>query len=258
MTKVNNIVLVPGWGINSCVWLGLLELIGSLRPDLNVQLIDFPGYAQHADSVCPSDLNDLATFCLEQAPQDAVWVGWSLGGMVAMQAALTSGTSRVRGLQLIATSAKFVASPDWQFGVDVSVFERFCNELSNDYRQALKRFLLLQAGNRHEARGVVKELHQRIIATTSPTKASLQAGLSCLAGADLRGVVDQIDVPTQVVIGKLDRVANPAGGEALARSLGGELVALHCGHAPFITHAEDVVASLLRLLADVERAECND
>ena len=102
---------------------------------------------------------------------------------------------------------------------------------------------------------MVSDLCKKIAQPHGPSQDTLQAGLACLAEADLRLGARQISVPTQVVVGRADKVANPRGGEQLARTIkNAELVMLESGHAPFITQPEQVVTALDNLISTVNEA----
>ncbi len=65
-------------------------------------------------------------------------------------------------------------------------------------------------------------------------------GLASLVGADLRGALAHVRVPTLVAVGDHDRVTPPAAAEALARALpDAELAVLEgCGHVPMLERPE--------------------
>jgi pimeloyl-ACP methyl ester carboxylesterase len=74
-------------------------------------------------------------------PEGALWLGWSLGGLFALQAALTRPD--LRGLVLAASSPRFVAAPDWPRGTPASALAGFADDLRNDYAGTIGRFLAL-------------------------------------------------------------------------------------------------------------------
>lgn len=54
----------------------------------------------------------MAEAVLQQAPDKAIWLGWSLGGLVASQIALTH-PERVQALVTVASSPCFSARDEW-------------------------------------------------------------------------------------------------------------------------------------------------
>ena len=78
---------------------------------------------------------------------------------------------------------------------------------------------------------------------------ALDAGLNILHAADIRGDAPGIDVPALVVHGGNDRIALPAAGRWLSRSLPrATLLELpDAAHLPFITHRDAVTRAILAL-----------
>src|SRR5690606_40237197 len=58
-----------------------------------------------------SDLEDAVARIADRVPR-AIWLGWSLGGLVALHAALDR-PAQVRGLAMLCATPRFVAAPDW-------------------------------------------------------------------------------------------------------------------------------------------------
>lgn len=84
-----DLVLLHGWGMNTGVWDALPS---TLSADYRLHPIELPGHGGAAFSPDWRDLPDWADAVLAQAPEQAVWLGWSLGGLVALQAALEAST----------------------------------------------------------------------------------------------------------------------------------------------------------------------
>lgn len=82
----SDLVLIHGWGMNGAVWQQVLPL---LAQDFCVHVVDLPGYGLSNQSVA-ENVEEMAQQLLDESPQQAAWLGWSLGGLVAKQAALTA------------------------------------------------------------------------------------------------------------------------------------------------------------------------
>jgi pimeloyl-[acyl-carrier protein] methyl ester esterase len=248
---VKDIVLVHGWGLNSAVWNHFCNSMSVVRPDLRLHALDLPGYGEAHDVAQVESLSALADWALARVPDNAVWVGWSLGGMLALEAAMRAESGTIRGQVIIGAGAKFVASKDWPFGVEIATFEKFALALGQDYRAMLERFLLMQTGSAAGARILVKQIVGVIEQHPVPTLDTLRWGLACLEQVDLRSRLSKIGVPIRVVAGRLDRVAHPEAAERLARSLQCPYLELHTGHAPFLTHPTEVVSVVTSLLEEL-------
>lgn len=80
-----HLVLLHGWGLNAEVWRCIDEELSS---HFTLHLVDLPGFGRSRGFGALS-LADMAEAVLRQAPDKAIWLGWSLGGLVASQIALT-------------------------------------------------------------------------------------------------------------------------------------------------------------------------
>jgi len=247
MTKL---VFIHGWGLNSGVWHSFSDHLRQRETSLEFEFIDLPGYGTSIDILGADSLEAMARHCLDRVREPAIWVGWSLGGMVAMKAASIE-PSLIVGMQLISTSPKFVQSADWPEGVDMAIFESFSEQLANDYQRTLTMFLLLQAGSNTGARELARAAHQAICQLPSPSAETLHAGICCLEEVDLRAELGLLSMPIQVISGLRDRVAKPATATQLAKLLNAELIELNAGHASFMSGPDEVASNLLRLVEQV-------
>ena len=256
MLLIENVVFVHGWGLNKAVWGDYIEAFMSRFPNLNVHNIDIPGYGDQAHVDSTANLEELARACLEQAPKNAVWIGWSLGGMITMQAALLgveNNNQQIQAMQLINSTPKFVQSDDWACGVDIEIFRKFSADLARDYSKTLSTFLLLQAGASRGARQLARDAQEAISRYDNPSEVTLSKGIDCLAMSDLRNQLQLLTQPSQVVLGKLDRVTKPDSSLNLAALLGADLIEVSSGHAPFMTHEAEMLNAFEVLLNKVEQ-----
>ncbi len=80
-----HLVLLHGWGLNAEVW---NCITGELASQFTLHLVDLPGFGRSRGFGAMS-VEEMAQQVLDAAPQHAIWLGWSLGGLVASQIALT-------------------------------------------------------------------------------------------------------------------------------------------------------------------------
>ncbi|MGB5640559.1 MAG: alpha/beta fold hydrolase, partial [Sedimenticolaceae bacterium] len=88
-----DLVLLHGWGMNAAVW---GPLIPGLSERFQLTIIELPGHGGSSPA-SSADLSEWAELCLAAAPASAHWLGWSLGGQIALRAALDA-PGRVSGL----------------------------------------------------------------------------------------------------------------------------------------------------------------
>jgi pimeloyl-[acyl-carrier protein] methyl ester esterase len=138
-----DLVLLHGWAMHSGIF---APLVRELAPRFRLHLFDLPGHGLSKENDGPLDLADCARRIAAATPP-ALWIGWSLGGLVCLQAAL-QGHASVQALALIATNPRFVEGTDWPHGVAPTVFGDFAQGLRTDYRRTVERFLALEAMGR--------------------------------------------------------------------------------------------------------------
>jgi pimeloyl-[acyl-carrier protein] methyl ester esterase len=244
------LVLVHGWGLHGGVWDGV---VAGLHDRFELIVPDLPGFGRSRGVPFPGDVFELASLVAAAVPSRATWVGWSLGGLVAMAAALGRPT-RVERLVLVSATPRFVRDAGWRCAMDRAVMEAFHRDLSADYRGTLQRFLSLQMGDGE--RGLLRSLRGELFRFGEPDGAALVSGLEVLLHTDLRERLAAIRVPTLLIQGARDTLAPVGAAEFLAAGLPDarlERIA-GAGHAPFLSDPE----SFLRLVsdfADPRRAE---
>lgn len=229
--RKQKLFLIPGWAVNSNVWYTVAEL---LNPRFELHFHDFPGYGKRQHENGNLTLPQLADDAISRSPEDAIWLGWSLGSMVALEAAKQS-PAKISALSLVCPTPKFITGDDWTCGQSPSAIDNLAQRFHGDYPTALKRFLLLQAGTNSDARSNAKSTMEDILQFPPPTWQTLQSGLAILRSADLRTAAGSITTPTDIIVGQSDRVIPAAAGIALHQSIAGsKLQTLPTGHAPFI------------------------
>lgn len=241
------LALVHGWGMNARVFDGLTELLAA---DFDVRALDLPGHGGRdilADNTLQGWANDLA----QQLPDGAMLLGWSLGGQVALRAALDH-PRKVSRLVLLASTPRFVAAEDWECGTAQADLEAFGAALLADPRATLLRFLSLQTRGMPGQKTLLQQLRQTLLAAPAPDGAALSAGLALLRGTDLRAELPRLAQPALVLHGALDTLTPPAAGAWLAGTLP---AAQHIGlaraaHAPHLSHGEEVAAAIGRFAHD--------
>jgi pimeloyl-[acyl-carrier protein] methyl ester esterase len=235
------LVLIHGWAMHGGIFAPLVE---RLQSRFQLHLVDLPGHGRSRDDDSPLALAPVAERLVAEIPR-ALWLGWSLGGLVALQAA-QKHPAAVRGLAMLCASPRFVRQDDWPQGMAASVFENFAAELADDYRGTLDRFLMLEAQGSDHMRQELRLLREQLFVHGEPTRQALCDGLDILQRSDLRAGLPALTMPSLWIAGRRDRLVSPAAMQAASeRARGARYVEIPSGgHAPFLTHADEVVAAL--------------
>ncbi|MFN3579431.1 MAG: alpha/beta fold hydrolase [Pseudomonas sp.] len=144
-----DITLLPGWALApesmEPLRLALLETLSDARvsthalPPLQLSSLE-------------TDLTDLAA-----SLKPGVLVGWSLGGMLAVQL-LRRFPERFSAVVTLASNACFVTRPNWPRAMPAEDFKAFYADARANPEKMLKRFALLVTQGSQQARKMAREL----------------------------------------------------------------------------------------------------
>jgi len=245
------LVLLHGWAMHGGVFASLLP---RLARDHTAHLVDLPGHGRSRDSALPLALEAVVAAIAVRVPR-AAWCGWSLGGLFALHAAATRPQS-VDGVALLCASPRFVRGNDarggdWRYGMSPEIFRDFAAGLRDDYRGTLDRFLALEAFGSDDARGELRALRGELFARGEPVADVLADGLALLETTDLRAALPSLAMPSLWIAGRRDRLVDPRAMRTAAGLAPMSTFAQveHGGHAPFLTHADEVAGHLDAFLA---------
>ena len=243
-----DLVLVHGWAMHGEIW---REFAEGLALEFRVTLIDLPGHGHSTPWKGGWNLRAWVDAVADAAPEEAHWLGWSLGGLVCQQLAL-SYPQQVGRLVLLASSPRFVQGDTWMHAKSPDVLAGFVDELQNDYEGTLKRFLALEVEGSDHARDELRLLRERLFKRGEPSAEALTHGLKLLEETDLRMDIGAIESPTLWIFGKRDNLVPVPVSEEIKRYMpqAQTLVVPGAGHAPFLAHPTIVQREVSRFLYD--------
>ncbi|MGL4937164.1 pimeloyl-ACP methyl ester esterase BioH [Shewanella sp.] len=233
------LVLLHGWGVNGGVFSAMQEAL----PEYRTHVVDLPGFG--LSPPLAGGLDAWVDALVQALPANAIWLGWSLGGQVATQAALRY-PSQIKGLVTIASSPCFIAKKEqgWP-GIAPAVLSQFGAELGQDLPRTIERFLAIQAMGSVTAKADIKQLKDFVLSRPLASPMALTQGLAMLHDIDLRSQIGQIPLPWLRLWGRLDGLV-PRGllplmptGEHMS-----DVVLAKASHAPFISHQEECLQAL--------------
>jgi len=229
-----DLVLLHGWGMNGAVWQQTAEV---LSQHFRVHIVDLPGFG-HSHHTSFQTLDDLTEQVLSHAPEQAIWLGWSLGGLVASHIALHH-PARIHGLITVASSPCFSAKKPWR-GIQPKVLKAFSAQLMEDFQLTIERFIALQAMGSPSARQDLKALKQAVLSRPAPNQQALLAGLQLLADVDYRDQLQHVCTPTLHMYGRLDGLVPIQVAEDVSSLMPSSqsFVFSQSSHAPFMTELD--------------------
>ncbi len=229
------LVLLHGWGFHSEIW---QRLIAIGKPEFQFYSLDLPGFGRSADLTFSDRLDETIEALLPSLPDQAIYLGWSLGGLLAMKLALTH-PEKVRAVFALSSTPCFLQQSDWR-GVSLSDFEQFRQAVIENPQKILKTFILSGLVDRPQQKQHVGELWDLLLCYGFPRNQSLLNALNVLKQHDLRLAIPSIKPPVFFGVGRSDSLT--PYNESLCQH---RLQAL--GHFPLWTDADEVLHLLKRV-----------
>ncbi len=249
------VVLIHGWGLNSAVWQPLIDnLPPTFTEYFHIITIDLPGFGLNVnEKVSPYSLDNICQYIAKTIDQPAIYIGWSLGGLVATEMALTHA-DKVLALITVASSPRFVEeraieSSDsneentlvWP-GIKPHVLEVFHQQLKVDAKKTINGFLKLQAMGSPHVRHDIKQISQLVFQHEMASKAILDESLMLLETSDYRQQLSNINQPFLRLYGSADSLVPKsviAHVTKFSEKNSDEFIFERASHAPFISHLDD-------------------
>lgn len=214
-------LFINGWAAEARVW-------NSLHPGEDCRFFDF------TEGVELEKLEKyMAALAKESGPLHVI--GWSLGGMLALELAARH-PEQMKRLTLLDSTARFTLTEHYAAGLPPAIVRQLARRVRRDFCQAQLNFYqqMFVPGEQTAAENFVKS------GAMVQNTAALLAGLEYLEQRDLRGLLPDITLPVRVIHGAADAICPFSAGEYLAEHLpAAELICLpDCGHVPFYTQPE--------------------
>lgn len=245
------LVLIHGWGLNSGVWQPLLETFNKHHHNFQLITIDLPGFGKNSSvEIAPYNLHNICHLLAQTISQPAIYLGWSLGGLITTQMSL-SYPEKVRALISVASSPFFVEQPsnNWP-GIKPNVLKSFHQQLSQDTAKTITNFLKIQAMGSPHIRQDLKQITQLVMAHPLPSQKALTESLTLLSQCDLREKLIEIKKPFLRLYGQNDSLVPKALIEQVNQiAMTSEYYSFkQASHAPFISHLDEFYQILINWL----------
>ena len=244
------VYLVGGWGSDPSIWDAVAEHLE--RASVRFSTVDWQEVIR--------DRQALDRLVLDRP---AVLVGWSLGGLLALEATLRHPTA-VAGLVMIGSTARMCKAKDYP-GVDPLVAQGFKLQLRLLRQRTLHNFANLCFTDVATGQVVYPEAAEEYLRLClSCENKALSDGLNCLLKTDLRDSLDTLAERSECAVKILhtrdDAVIPYVEAEYLAgRVPHSELILLESGtHSLPITMPEKVAEVILSLCWPDAEGDAND
>lgn len=241
-SKGKNILMLPGWGFTSDVW---LDLAISLSKKHTIFLVDLPGMGVNKNIKCDS-MNELLKMLNSSFPDNYAVLGWSLGGMLGLLFA-SEYNNKVSAIIMINATLKWIATntrpgmPPYQW-----------SKLKDSYRQEPYKFLSWFASNQLFQKNIklTKKIKEHII-----DNYNYDNGIKMQHYLDILGDIDLYDkkctAQLTYIYSQNDKIvpqfANKSDLDSIAKD--NKIFFLeNSGHAAFLTHQEVIIKKIFEAL----------
>lgn len=227
------LVLFHGWGFDSQIWHPILP---GLTETHQLYLVDLPGFGFTELMTWGAFKTEL----LKHLPERFALLGWSMGGLFATKLALEA-EARVSHLINLTTSPCFIRKEQWP-GIDYQIFNSFYQTLLFDPGRTLQQFIQLQLQGH--------PLSSLPFVGKGVCLDGLRAGLEQLLEVDLRKDLVSLKMPVSYLFGRYDAIVTVRLMKTMQNVYPQFEYVLfpHAAHAPFLSHVDEFVATLKRIL----------
>jgi pimeloyl-ACP methyl ester carboxylesterase len=230
---MKSLVLLHGWGASGGIWQRQAAAFGSDHTVLTPDIATWEA-GWLADFLAGIDLREI------------VLVGWSLGGMLLLEALARLRGARPAATVLVGVAPVFCQRPDHPWGQSVASVRAMRFGLRSDPRRVLTDFLASCLAPGEES--FRDEAAAGFDFNADP--AHLSQGLDYLRDKDLCGLLRHIPGPVAIVQGEQDGIVYLAQAQFLQGHLPESRLHLlkGAGHLPFITRSQAFNSILMELL----------
>lgn len=258
------IILLHGWGLNSAIWQPLIaNLPTEFTDNFHVITIDLPGFGSNVNKkISPYSLLNICQHITNTVEQPAIFLGWSLGGLVATEMALMY-PEKVLGLITVASTPRFLEQRSekvvedkvldqliWP-GIKPRVLDVFHQQLQVGVKKTINGFLKLQAMGSPHVRQDIKQINQLVFQHDMANKETLDESLRLLETSDYRLKLKDIKQPFLRLYGSADSLVPKSVIEQVAKltkNNSEQHIFDRASHAPFISHVDDFTQVLTHWL----------
>jgi len=226
-----NIIFVHGWLFDNRIWNGFEKLFS---PEFKTTLINLPGYG-NSTNMRAKHMNYLTRY-LKELSGDTIIVGWSHGGVLAIQEA-SQEYPNVKKIVAINSSLSIPINNFDKYVNNTSI-EELKKNLIQDKEEAVKNFIFESVKYSSAKKTEFKALLQTFPLDSTPSIDVLINHLTNISKTDLSENLKYIKKDILLINGKLDQFVKPNNYENYS-NIYTELVE-GMSHFPFISHKKEL------------------
>lgn len=172
------IAVLGGWNIPPQAMVPIIDGLGA-QCQCPVTLLSYPGYDSDYSGSDAWQIDALIDLWASSIGADTLLVGWSLGGMIAIEIA---SRTRVAGVVTLASNSRFHGEPPCH--MPTSVFRTFSRQIRKNYPEACLTFADLVLSGTKNLDQTLKEALLAAYRDFEPSIASINDSLALLGTLD--------------------------------------------------------------------------
>ncbi|UZE97089.1 alpha/beta fold hydrolase [Alkalimarinus alittae] len=236
------IAIINGWAMPSVIWSGFCDLLSTKMRYESHKIIDIDR--------CLS-VEQWVQYLDEMIEHDTLLIGWSLGGMLALEY-VHRHPAKIRGLCTLQMNPKFVAAHDWPSAMTEDVFGEFkqlaASDRQADVKRLIKQFSFLVTAKGFDALDDLKALKPIFSVDSIPITNVLSQSLDLLESLDVRDKISTLERPQLHLLGEHDQLVPQSVFKQLTelnRHANVELIE-GVSHLPCYSAAERIVVPMTK------------
>ncbi|HEY9063264.1 MAG TPA: alpha/beta hydrolase [Pseudobacteroides sp.] len=228
------IALLPGWGMDSSVWNPILPLLNEY---FEIIFCDWNGITNMEEY-------RLRVYELIEKEPGEIWImGWSLGSLLAVDAAYKY-QDRVESLILLSGTSRFTRDKRTGYlcGWPESVLEKMKAAMKNDVKKTMTSFCRSMFCSEEMEMDSYESFINSIDIYKPTCLPELETGLNFLKETDVRSLLEHISIPFLVIHGEKDTICPVDASRYIKDRVKGKTVlniVKGAGHIPFYTHTAE-------------------
>lgn len=238
--------------------------IEALQADFRIIAPDLRGHGSSSHIEDGQGIDTLADDLIELLDHldldEVIFVGWSMGAMVAWDALQRPGGERIAGIVSIDMVPRILNDVDWQHGLrdgkDASVFDKDIEKMLEDWGTYTQRYMPKIFG-RDKGEESIPMIEAMTELTRENDPESMVRLWRSISEQDFREEVQSLTVPSLIVHGALSHLYSDEASEWMEQNVPNSrrVVFTNSGHAPHLEEADRFNKEIRKFAADISNRQ---